>query len=140
MPFEHPSIPDRRFFHNAGRTERRGVELGLGVTAGPVDLGLSYQYAHFRYEEYATETDDYSGNRIPGVPRQQLQGSATVRRGPLWLTLEGIASGSVVVDDANTTSAPGYEVLHVRAGGSAIFGRPWLSPVTDTASSRWSEP
>ena len=129
VPFEHPSIPDRRFFRNAGRTERRGIELGLGATTGPIDLALTYQYAHFRYDEYVTDTDDYSGNRIPGVPRQQLQASATTHRGPLWLTLEGVVSGSVVVDDANTTSASGYEVMHVRAGGSAIFGKPWLSPV-----------
>jgi iron complex outermembrane receptor protein len=33
------------------------------------------------------------------------------------------------LDDANTTRAPGYEVLHLRGGSTGLFGAPWLSAV-----------
>ena len=129
VSFEDPANPGRRFFRNAGRTNRRGVEMALGATLGPVDLGAAYQYAHFRFAEYTDGTTDHSGNRIPGIPRQQVQASATLRHRSTWLTAEVQAAGSVLANDANTASAPGYEVMHLRAGGSAIFGKPWLSPV-----------
>ena len=129
ISFEDPANPGRRFFRNAGLTRRRGVELALGTSAGPVDLGLSWQYSHFRFAEYSDGANDHAGNRIPGIPRQQLQASATLRRGPLWATIEAQTAGSVAVDDANTVFASGYEVAHARAGGHALFGRPWISPV-----------
>ena len=129
ISFEDVANPGRRFFRNAGRTNRRGVELALGTTVGPLDLGVAYQYAHFHFDEYTDGTNDYSGNRIPGIPRQQLQASATLRHRAMWATAEAQAAGSVIADDANTVSAPGYEVLNLRVGGSAILGRPWLSPV-----------
>ena len=135
ISFEDPANPGRRFFRNAGRTMRRGAELALGGSAGPVDLGVSWQYAHFRFVEYTDGTNDYAGNRIPGIPRQQLQASATLRHRGAWATVEALTAGSVVANDANTVAAPGYEVLHVRVGGSMRPGRdplpgpPWLSPV-----------
>ena len=129
ISFEDAANPGRRFFRNAGRTIRRGAELSLGTTVGAVDLGVAYQYAHFRFDDYTDGTTDHSGNRIPGIPRQQLQASATLRHRSLWATVEAEAAGSVAVNDANTVSSMGHEVMHVRAGGGAIFGKPWLSPV-----------
>ncbi|HJU64979.1 MAG TPA: hypothetical protein VJ596_04845, partial [Gemmatimonadaceae bacterium] len=41
----------------------------------------------------------------------------------------GIAAASVFANDANSVEAPGYGVLNLRMGGSAAFGRSWISPV-----------
>lgn len=32
------------------------------------------------------------------------------------------------MDDQNTAQAAGYAIANIRVGGTAIFGRPWLSP------------
>lgn len=129
VPFEIAGGGTRRYFRNAGRTARRGAELALGITTGPVDVGVAYNYAHFRFREYVESGTDHSGNRIPGVPRQQLQASATARADRAWLTAEAIASGSVIANDANTVNTPGYEILHLRAGGDLVVGAMRLSPV-----------
>ena len=133
VPFEVPGGGGRRYFRNAGRTLRRGLEVAAGASLGPMDLGASYAFADYEFREYTPDVGgtpvDYSGNRIPGIPQHQLQSSATVRHRTLWATAEAIFTGRIVADDANTAEAPGYEVLHLRAGGDAIFGRPWLAPV-----------
>jgi iron complex outermembrane receptor protein len=33
------------------------------------------------------------------------------------------------VNDANAASAPSFTVFNYRVGGTALLGRPWLSPV-----------
>ncbi|HEU4566015.1 MAG TPA: TonB-dependent receptor [Gemmatimonadaceae bacterium] len=135
--FEVPGIAGRQYYRNAGRTKRLGAELGLAALAGPLELGLSYSYSDFTFEEYALTTNgvttDFAGNRIPGIPLNQLQASVTghLRRsyGHLFATVEGQLQGSAFANDTNTVRVPGFEVMNLRLGGTAVFGRPWLSPV-----------
>jgi iron complex outermembrane receptor protein len=129
IPFEIAGSEGRQFYRNAGRTSRRGAEVGMAAAVGPVEIGASYSYAHFRFREFVVGETDFAGNAIPGVPRQQLQGSVTYRPGRFFATVEGVAQSGVYADDANTARAPGYEVMHLRVGATALFGLPWLSPV-----------
>ncbi|MFN2565601.1 MAG: TonB-dependent receptor family protein [Gemmatimonadaceae bacterium] len=129
IPFEVAGGSGRRYFRNAGRTDRRGVEVALGTTFGPLELGAAYTLARLRFAEYQVGAADYSGNEIPGVPPHQAQASLTWRHRALFATVEGLAAGRAFVDDANTTRAPGYEVVHARGGTNRLFGAPWLSAV-----------
>lgn len=129
IPFELPIAPGRRFFRNAGETERRGGEAGLQVTVGQFLAAAAYSYSDFVFDEYAVSGTDFSGKRIPGVPRHQAQGSLTWRGSKLFVTSEVVTSSRVFVDDANSAAADGYAVLNVRAGARVGLGRPWLMPV-----------
>jgi iron complex outermembrane receptor protein len=133
IPFDVPGAPGRRFFRNAGRTERRGVEAGVWAVLGSFEVGASYSYSDFEFDDYVVtsggESTDFSGKQIPGVPSQQLQASVTWKHRGFYATAEGVAATSVFADDANSVEASGYGVLNLRIGGSAAFGRSWLSPV-----------
>ncbi len=129
IPFEVPGGSGRRYFRNAGRTDRRGAELGLASSAGPFDVGLAYTFARLRFDDYQVGTDDFSGNRIPGVPPHQTQVSVTWRRRAIFTTADGFAANRAYVDDANTTRAPAYRVLHLRAGVVDLFASPSISAV-----------
>ena len=133
IPFEIPGGAGRRYFRNAGRTERRGVEAGLELTAGAVTLASAYSYSDFRFDDYAvttgTVTQRYDDKRIPGIPLHQLQASATWRWSRLFLTGEGIASSRVLVDDANSGAAAGWAIANLRAGGRIPIGRTTVVPV-----------
>jgi iron complex outermembrane receptor protein len=130
IPFEVPGGEGRSFYRNAGRTHRRGGELGLGTVLGPFEMGLSYSYSNFKFARFTTEDGaNYAGNRIPGIPVQQAEASVTWRHRDMYATLEGQAFGKVYVNDANTTSAAGYQTINLRIGGTAMFGRSWLTPV-----------
>jgi iron complex outermembrane receptor protein len=128
----------RSYYRNAGRTARRGAELGLATSLGPAELALTYDYFDFKFTTYGVDSVtptrtvvrlDYSGNRIPGVPIQQLQAAATWHYRTLFATVEEMAWGGRFVNDANSERAPSFAVTNVRLGGTAIFGKPWLSPV-----------
>jgi iron complex outermembrane recepter protein len=127
IPFEVPGGSGRRYFRNAGRTNRRGAEVALASAAGPLKLGVAYTHARLRFDEYQVGTADFSGNSIPGVPPHQVQASATWRHRAFFATADGLAASRAYVDDANTTRAPGYEVLHLRAGTTRLFRGPSLS-------------
>ncbi|HJU65678.1 MAG TPA: TonB-dependent receptor, partial [Gemmatimonadaceae bacterium] len=93
IPFDVPGSPGRRFFRNAGRTERRGVEGGIWALLGPFEVGASYSYSNFEFEDYVVSaggaSTDFSGKDIPGVPAQQLQASVTWKHRGFYATAEG---------------------------------------------------
>ena len=72
IPFELPAFPDRTFYSNAGKSDRTGVETaiswrsdrGLGVDA-------SYTWSNFEFDEFIDDNaNDFSGNQLPGFPKQ----------------------------------------------------------------------
>ena len=129
IPYEVPGGAGRTYYRNAGRTTRRGVELSAGTYLGPVEAGVSYTYSDFHFAQFTVDTNNYGGNVIPGVPRQQLQGYATLHRGATFLTLEGAGASRVWANDANSAFAKGYSVFNARIGGSLHAGTSWVTPV-----------
>ena len=130
IPFDIGS--GRTAFRNAGRTHRRGAEASLGTEVGPLTFTTSYTYSHFRFADFTTGTPaaQLAGNAIPGIPEHQGQASTTWRFPPrMFVVAEWLAKSKVFVNDQNLAAAPGYAVTNVRVGGTAVFGRPWLSPV-----------
>jgi iron complex outermembrane recepter protein len=122
IPYEITGGMGRRYFQNVGRTERRGAELGLRADGSTIRAGLSYSYADYRFTDYEVSGTRYDENRIPGIPEHQAQASITwIVRG-FNATIEGIAAGRTIADDANTQSAPGYGVVNIRVGGTTNFG------------------
>src|SRR5687768_3693988 len=63
IPFDIPASNGRRYFRNAGRTSRRGVELGVAAASGPLELAAAYTYADYRFKDFTVETTQYAGNR-----------------------------------------------------------------------------
>jgi iron complex outermembrane receptor protein len=133
IPFEVPGAAGRRYFRNAGRTDRRGIEAGAEVSAGATTIASAYSYSDFRFDDYDVTasgvTTSFDGKRIPGIPMHQLQAALTQRWQPLFATAEVIASSPQYVDDVNSSSAAGWAIANVRAGGRISIGGVQLQPV-----------
>ncbi|MDQ6829192.1 MAG: TonB-dependent receptor [Gemmatimonadota bacterium] len=138
VPYEVAGTAGRRYFRNAGRTERKGSELGLSadvatLAGGTLRLAGAASYSEFHFTEFTADTGGkhvvFTGNRIPGIPIQQAQASATWLRHDLYVTLEGITAGGMYVDDGNTARAAGYQIANMRLGSTGLFGNPWVAPV-----------
>lgn len=123
IPFDIPSGGGRRYFRNAGRTSRRGAELGLGISLRGVELGGAYTYANYRFIDFTVDTSHYAGKRIPGIPRQTLQGSATLRTAVATVVTEATFADRMAVNDANSESSPGYALFNARIVTGASLGR-----------------
>lgn len=129
IPYEVPGGGGRRYFRNAGRTRRQGAEAGLTLFLSGVEAGIAANWFDFSFSEYVVDGTSFAGNRLPGIPQQQYQGYLTWRPGRYFVSAEAIVTGSAAADDANQVRIPGYEVLHLRAGGTPFRGAAWLSPV-----------
>ena len=128
VPFEIAGGGGRRFFRNAGRTRRRGLELALASDIGPVELRSALSANDFRFVKFSTATADFSGKTIPGVAARFAELSATWNARPIQIGVASRFVSSIVVDDANTTRAPGYEILSLRARGEGRVGGSSLHP------------
>jgi iron complex outermembrane receptor protein len=156
IPFDIPASGGRRYFRNAGRTSRRGAELGLGVAVHQLAVGAAYTYANYRFIDFTVDTAHYAGNRIPGIPRQTFQGTATLRGSLATLVGEATLADRMFVNDANSESAPGYAVFNARllttvglrrsaaelaVGVQNIFDTPYISSVSvNAAGGKFYEP
>jgi iron complex outermembrane receptor protein len=109
----------RTVFKNAGRTSRRGFELG-GETL--VSESFDVQFAFTRLE--AQFKDGFTsgagsipaGNFLPGVPRSQAFVHLRYRQPAYFVQLEALRRSAVQVNDANSESAPAYAVANLAGG------------------------
>jgi len=129
VPFDIPGGQGRRYFRNAGRTLRRGGELGVQAEAGPVSLQTSYTYSRFRYQDYAVGGKSYAGNRIPGIPVHALATEASLHAGNITLSATADAASGMMVDDANSAETPGRVVFGTGVAGRFRAGGAELSPM-----------
>jgi len=127
VPFEIPASNGRRYFRNAGRTVRKGAELGAGFSFDPAEIMTAYTYSHFRFDEYTVGEQDFSKNFIPGIPTHRLQAAVRVGDAAKFVVAELEGAGKAWLDDANTTRAPGYWTTSTRAGASRNAGSLALS-------------
>jgi iron complex outermembrane receptor protein len=129
VPFDIPNGNGRRFYRNAGRTERRGGEVGVDAETGPLLVRAAYEYSHFRYVDYLVGTTSYAGKRIPGVPEQALMTSATLHVAGTSLSATADLAGPADVDDANSAQAPGRAVFGAAIARDIRVGGVRLSPL-----------
>lgn len=156
IPYDIPGGGGRRYFRNAGRTSRRGVELGTAATLGPLELGGAYTYANYRFVDFTVDTADYAGNHIPGIPSSTLQATVTLHGSPGALVTEATLANRMFVNDANSESSPGYAIVNARfvthagarrsgaeltVGAQNIFGTKYVSSVSvNAAGGKFYEP
>ncbi|HEU4644945.1 MAG TPA: TonB-dependent receptor [Burkholderiales bacterium] len=119
------SAGGRNTFRNAGRTERRGLELGVeSLFAGPFEARAAYTLLDAAYAgDFGTPA---AGNQLPGVPKEQVYAEGAWRYAPwgLRLGLEFLHRSRVPVDDGNTEFAASFTVVNAVAGFEQR-GRAW---------------
>lgn len=114
----------RATFRNAGRTQRRGMELGWTGTVRDHWQGqLAYSFLDATYRDSLGPAVP-AGNRIPGTARHAFYGSAG------WVPPRGFRAmvearylSAIYVDDANSDKASGYLVTAISAGYVLPLGR-----------------
>lgn len=129
VAFTIPNSAGRIYYRNAGRTMRRGAELGFQASAGPVELESAYTYSHFRYLEYFVGTTSYAGNRVPGVPEQAFRSTLSLRSGATTVSATADVASAMDVDDANSAQAAGRVVLGAAIGRRLRLGGAELDPL-----------
>jgi iron complex outermembrane receptor protein len=114
-------------FFTAGRSRRRGVELGLGWTPiAPLTIDGAVTLSDNAYVDYANDIGDFRGNQMPGLPEIVANGAAHYRL-PLGFMVGGTVEhlGDSFADDSNEADVPSHTLL----GGSVAWEHPFGSQV-----------
>lgn len=116
-PF-HLEDDGRTYYTNAGRTARDGLELAAQWHAGgPWTLRSALTLSDFRYRRFEdADGQRHDGNRLPGLPRQQLFVEAEWRAGGYFVITDALHAGARYADDANRERAGSHTTVNLRAG------------------------
>lgn len=129
VAFSLPAQPGRNFYRNAGQSRRNGLELSLDwQLADAWRWSLAYAYNRYRFIDYQTQTEDFSGKRVPGIPAQSLFSEVAYEHQDFYLRLGVTAQAQVYANDGNTQSAPGHALLSLRLGKRLQFAEQSLEP------------
>jgi len=126
------------YFDNVGKTQRRGVELGLSGNAGIVDWSASYSYVRARFKSnevllgQANSSQDENGNifvpsgsTIPGIPAHSLKLNLGMRVTDQWrvgASMVAFSSQYARGNENNAHRPDGVEFLHSgKIGGYSVF-------------------
>lgn len=121
----------RAFFRNVGQTRRQGVELGLRLRTGRLNVYANYAFTDATFQTVLTlnsEDNPFAdaagtvhvqpGDRLPGIPRNLLKAGADYSITPSWVLGFSaiVATGKYLVGDESnlnhTTGAYGVLSLH----------------------------
>jgi iron complex outermembrane receptor protein len=112
------------YFVNAGNTKQHGAETFVShpflISVPGVKesfFWISYTWSNFHFKEFKQLLNDFSGNRLPSVPRN------TISTGLNFKMMNGLSAGinyyyndKIPLNDANTEYASGYHLVGAKIG------------------------
>jgi len=107
----------RTTFRNAGRTQRRGVELGAETLLhGPFEARAAYTRIEAEFSDAFGAVA--AGNVLPGVPKSQFYAEAAWRHAPTGFraAAELLYRSRVAVNDINSEFTDAFTVLNLVFG------------------------
>lgn len=123
---------DTEFFLNSGGTTQTGVELLLNGTLIPhrasgfvrsMSVNAGYTYSRFRFKNYEVGAEDYSGNRLTGVPANNwVTGFSIDLMKRITVFTQALLVSRLPLNDANSAYAEKYELLQARVGWNVPAG------------------
>lgn len=129
---------------NAGRTEHRGIELGLGARLGDhVRLDTAVSYASHRYVEWVTATANFTGKEMESAPKTLVNARLTWRPAArAMLQLEWVRIGGYWLEAGNSPTFgkyPGHDLLNVRTNYAATKHLNFFARLMNAIDKRYAD-
>lgn len=118
IPFELAQFPGRDFFVNAGRSDRRGIELSWSADWSPAwRTQLTYTWSDFTFDRFAAEASAFDGNTVPGTAEHVAFASVEYQHQAGWFaSAEASYVSDIALDNANTARSGSFTRVALRAG------------------------
>lgn len=117
---------DTEFFINAGGTDQLGTELQssfslIKPTKNTFIRGLllrnSFTYSHFKFRDFESTGNNFSGNALTGVPRHTVVSSFAIDFPMgIFLFAQHNYTSAIPLNDANTVYAKQYHLADIKTG------------------------
>lgn len=113
------------YFINAGGTKQKGLEWQINAILfhanhffiNTVNLNSGITYSDFKFTNYVVNTENYSGNRLTGVPKFTFSNALNIDFiQNLSLFGQYRYNGKTSLNDASTIFADDYHLVMLKAG------------------------
>lgn len=107
---------------NAGKARNTGIEILMIGSLNPdppssgfhPTLSIGYNLSDNRFTDFVDDQSDYSGNTLPGIPVQEINGVLTGSVSGIELSIQHRYTGAQWMNDANEQLYEGYHLTHLR--------------------------
>jgi iron complex outermembrane receptor protein len=131
IPFEIAANPGRNYFINAGQSTRNGIEISYVAALSEYwQLTMAYTYSDYSFDEFTDDNgNDFSGNRLPGIPDNVLFGEiAYDHPSGFYGAIDVQFVDELYADNANSETIDSYVISNLRLGYDADIGAFSVSP------------
>jgi iron complex outermembrane recepter protein len=120
------------YFVNAGSTKQQGVEVWLKgylirndhSFVSALALSNSFSYQPYTFDQYVSGTNNYSGNKLTGVPKNINVSTLDVHTNKgYYATLSLNVTGKIPLNDANSIYADNYQLMQMKVGYQKQFNK-----------------
>lgn len=125
-----------QYFVNSGGTIQKGIEAWFKLHLlrnnnqffSSLDVWNSLSYQPYRFSTYVLGANNFSGNKVTGVPRTINVTGIDVTVAKSWYASVILNNtSSLPVNDANTAYAKAYHLLQLKIGKNFAFGKTKLN-------------
>jgi len=122
------------YFINSGGTNQNGIECSINYelikssisrpVIHSVSLFNSTTINDFKFRDYVSGEDDFSGNNLTGVPDNVIVSGIFIEsQKGFSLSMIHTLTGSLPLNDANSVYAEAYDLIQIKFGKSFIIGK-----------------
>ena len=117
LSYEDENFPDQKFYNNAGKSKRKGIEIAGLLKLNNTILSSSYSSGDYYFKDFSDNSNDYSGNKIPGIPKNIFTLSLEHRtKNNVFLNFNFKNIGEIYADNSNVTKIDKFNTLNFKMG------------------------
>ncbi len=117
LSYEDENFPNQKFYNNAGKSKREGIEILGFYKINKTTISASYTSGKYIFKEFTDNDKDYKGNKIPGIPNNTLTVSLEHKtKNKLFFNLNFKNIGSMFADNSNLVNVSKFNTLNLKIG------------------------
>jgi iron complex outermembrane recepter protein len=118
VPYQIMGQTGKTFYRNAGKTVRKGVEIGFSYPFSPqLTLHYNHTFSDFKYLNYSVNTTVFDGKNLPAIPESNAQIELRYAQTDGFFTsVQTRFVSKIFANDANTANSDAYSLLNLRFG------------------------
>ena len=129
LSYEDEKFPNQKFYNNAGKTERNGIEITGFYTLNRTIISSSYSLGNYVFKEFVENNFDYKGNKIPGIPNDIFTLSIEHKTiNELFLNLNFKNIGALYANNSNTIKVDEFNTFNFKIGKKFKLSRSIVYP------------
>ena len=101
---------------NAGATQHDGIEAKLGYYYDRFSINANYSLNNYTFKDFVDDGNDYSGNKLTGVPSNTFNANISYQGYKLYAILSYQFVDAIPVFDDNSLFTESYQLLDFKTG------------------------